>query len=142
MMGRLGEFRQPGGSLVFSKAMPHKVVPRTAVYVAGAMAGIAMAGWVLHVYVLTSVLPGYVSMKANTAIGFLLLVAALHCAALHRNFRWQQGFALGAMLLGLLTLLEYALGANFGIDELLFHDPIRSLFPGRMAPITAASFTL
>ncbi|MBZ5491352.1 MAG: GGDEF domain-containing protein [Acidobacteriia bacterium] len=127
---------------MFSKATPHKVVPRTAVYAAGAMAGIAMAGWVLHLHVLTSVLPGHVSMKANTAIAFLLLVGALQCAALRRNFRWQQGLALGAMLLGFLTLLEYALGINFGMDEVLFRDPIRSLFPGRMAPITATNFFL
>jgi diguanylate cyclase (GGDEF)-like protein len=142
MIGKLAEFCPLGGNLVFSKATPHKVMPRTAVYLAGAIAGIAMAGWVLHLYVLTSVLPGHVSMKANTAIGFLLLVGALHCAASRRNARWQQGFALGAMLLGLVTLLEYALGANFGIDEMLFRDPIRSLFPGRMAPITAANFFL
>ena len=101
-----------------------------------------MAGWMLHINVLTTVLPGYVSMKANTAIGFLLLVGALYCAAWHRNFRLQQGFALGAMLLGLLTLLEYALGSNFGIDEPLFRDPVRSLYPGRMAPITAANFAV
>jgi diguanylate cyclase (GGDEF)-like protein len=92
--------------------------------------------------VLTSVLPGYVSMKANTAIAFLLLVGALYCATWPRNFRWQQGLALGAMLLGLLTLLEYALGSNFGIDEALFRDPVRSLYPGRMAPITGANFAV
>ena len=89
---------------------------------------------------LTSVLPGYVSMKANTAIAFLLLVGALYCAARRRDFRWQQGLALGAVLLGFLTLLEYAPGFNFGMDELLFHDPVRSLYPGRMSPITAANF--
>lgn len=128
--------------MVFSKATPHTVVPRTAVYVVGAIAGIAMVGWVFDVYLLTSVLPGYVSMKANTAIAFLLLVGALYCAGRRRNFRWQQGFALGAMLLGFLTLLEYALGFNFGMDELLFRDPVRSLYPGRMSPITAANFAV
>ena len=128
--------------MVFSKATPHTVVPRAAVYVVGAMAGIGMAGWGLHVYVLTSVLPGYVSMKANTASAFLLLAGALYCAAKRRNFRWQQGLALGAVLLGFLTLLEYALGFNFGMDELLFRDPVRSLYPGRMSPITAANFVL
>jgi diguanylate cyclase (GGDEF)-like protein len=128
--------------VVSSKATSHTVVPRTAVYVAGAMAGIAMAGWGLHVYVLTSVLPGYVSMKANTAIAFLLLVGSLYCAARRRNFRWQQGLALGAVLLGLLTLLEHALGFNFGMDEPLFRDPVRSLYPGRMSPITAANFAV
>lgn len=117
-------------------------MPRTAVYVSGAMAGTAFAGWALHVQVLTSVLPGYVSMKANTAIAFLLLAGALHCTARGRNFRWQVGFALGAVLLGFLTLLEYALGSNFGIDELLFRDFVRSLYPGRMAPITATNFVV
>lgn len=81
-------------------------------------------------------------MKANTAIAFLLLAGALYCAAMRRNFGWQQGLALGAVLLGLLTLLEYALGFNFGMDELLFRDPVGSLYPGRMSPITAANFVL
>lgn len=91
MVGKARGILSAGGSVAFFKATSQKVVPRMAVYVAGAMAGIAMAGWVLHVHVLTSVLPGYVSMKANTAIAFLLLVGALYCATWPRNFIWQQG---------------------------------------------------
>jgi diguanylate cyclase (GGDEF)-like protein len=106
------------------------------------LAGVALAGWVLGIPVLTSVAPGLVSMKANTAISFLLLAMAIYCESRRRTLGCQKILAFGAVLLGALTLFEYGSGINLHIDEALFRDSVRSLYPGRMAPITAANFVL
>jgi hypothetical protein len=52
-----------------------------AVYLAWIFAGIALTGWILRIPVLTSVVPGLVSMRVNAAIGFLMLAGALYAAA-------------------------------------------------------------
>ena len=47
-------------------------------------------------------------------------------------------------LIGLLTLIEYLFGWNFGIDELLLRDssPVTTFYPGRMGLNTALNFVL
>lgn len=121
---------------------PHKVVPTTAEYVAGAMAFMALAGWVSGIHLLTSIGSGLAAMKPNTAIAFLLLAAALYCESSRRNLRCQKYLSLSAVLLGALTLSEYVFGIDLHLDEALFFDPERSAHPGRMAPISAANFVL
>lgn len=121
---------------------PHKVVPRTAEYLAGVMAVTVLMGWAFSSEVLTSIAPGLVSMKANTAVAFLLLAGALHCASMRQRGRCRQVLSSGAAVLGILTLTQYIFDINFHIDEALFRDPAPSLYPGRMAPTTAASFVL
>jgi diguanylate cyclase (GGDEF)-like protein len=113
-----------------------------AAYVAATFASIALTGWTLQIPALTSVIPGLVSMKANTAICFLLLSGALYAAAECRWPRWQGWLAVAAAILASLTLFEYASGTSLGIDEALFRDLALSAHPGRMSPITAANFVL
>ena len=69
------------------KPAPSRLVPHMAAYLAGIFACIALAGWILGIPALTSVVPGLVSMKANTAICFLLLSGALYAAA---ECRWRE----------------------------------------------------
>lgn len=90
---------------------------------------------------LLKISPALLTMKYNTAIAFSLLGAGL--GALH--FR-KMGIARVAsaivLTIGVVTLLEYALGANFGLDEWLIKDlNTTSQFPGRMSPLTAMAFT-
>jgi diguanylate cyclase (GGDEF)-like protein len=124
------------------KPAPSRLVPHMAAYLAGIFASSALTGWILGIPALTSVVPGLVSMKANTAIGFLLLSGALYAAAECRWPRCQGWLAVAAAVLALLTLFEYAAGINLGIDEALFRDPALSPHPGRMSPITATNFVL
>lgn len=117
-------------------------MPRIAVCLVGTLACIALAGWILRIPVLTSIVPGLVSMKANTAIGFLLLSGAIYAADEGRWPLWQRWLAVASAILGSLTLFEYLSGTSLGIDQALFRDPVHSLYPGRMAPITTVNFLL
>ncbi len=111
--------------------------------------GIAvLLGWALNVPLLKSVFPGLVTMKANTALGMTL--SGLTLMLLSRDkidvpLRFcTVALAVVAVALGALTLGEYFLGWNLGIDELLFRDaePIRTSLPGRMSTSTAFCFVL
>ncbi|MBI5923669.1 MAG: EAL domain-containing protein [Betaproteobacteria bacterium] len=108
-----------------------------------------LIGWLVDSAVLKSVHPSLVAMKANTALGFCLSGWALYCKghapALSSALRHRSGQAGAgaAVLLGLLTLVEYLGGVNLGIDQLLFYEPpgmVGTLAPGRMAPTSALCF--
>lgn len=103
-----------------------------------ALGCVVILGWQLDVEVLKSVLPGYISMKVNTALGLILLSTA----SLVMPWRRQVGvgLAFAASVIGALTLVEYLSGVNLGIDELLYIDRAgigRAYPPGRLAPITS-----
>ncbi|WP_254566314.1 methyl-accepting chemotaxis protein [Oscillatoria sp. HE19RPO] len=106
-------------------------------------------GWMFDIPTLKSVFPGLVTMKANTAIGFIL---GGTCISLwHRGSRDTQSrrtaliCALLVVAVGLLTLMQYGFGVNLGIDELFFKesvDAVATATPGRMAPNSALNFLL
>jgi PAS domain S-box-containing protein len=106
---------------------------------------LVLAGWALDIRILTSVLPGLSTMKANTALCFALVGAGLAMAK-GRSSNLRRGAALcGALvaLVGGATLAQYVAGADFGIDEFLFTDggPLSgSGHPGRMSPLTAVAW--
>jgi methyl-accepting chemotaxis protein len=105
-----------------------------------ATGGLVLVGWLLDIAVLKSVLPGVVTMKANTAAGFVLVGTALALAAKGRAARVCAGLV---ALLGALTLSEYVGGWDLGIDQLLFKEPagaVGTFAPGRMAANTALNF--
>jgi PAS domain S-box-containing protein len=125
--------------------------PRTAAALSVAVGAIALAGWVLDIRLLTSLSPDWPTMKANTASCFVLVGVSLWLpvdqpaderADIARHL--QRVCALAASLIALITLLEYALGRNLGIDELLVSDAWTgpSADPGRMSPATAVNFAL
>jgi signal transduction histidine kinase len=111
------------------------------------MACVVLYGWAFRVAVLTSVLPGLVTMKVNTALalGFSGISVWLQLPGKLSSRRRLSAhfFALLVVLIGVATLAEYSFGANLGIDELLFGDPKGSVgtsSPGRPAPTTAIAF--
>jgi len=108
------------------------------------LAMLVMLGWALDLSYLKSGHPSLPSMKPNTAIGFALAGTALilmgrRTARSARTGRW---LACAIVMLGGLTLVEYAAGWNLGIDELLFVDATASGVPGRMSGATAINFVL
>lgn len=106
-----------------------------------------LVGWMTGIEVLTSFLPGWLAMKVNTAIGFLLSGLALMLLASPSApvSRRLTGLvcAAAAALLGLLTFLQYPLDLDVGIDQLLFPEAsgaVETVHLGRMAPATALAF--
>jgi len=110
------------------------------------LGALVLLGWLWNIELLTTVLPGRVTMKPNTALGFLFLGLALFGLTGSRRTRstqfWSAASATVVMLLGLLTLSEYLFHADLGIDQLLFKDLLQSPYPGRMAHITAFNFCM
>ncbi len=119
--------------------------PRLAAMLSASVGLTGLAGWVLDIPLLKSVLPGAVEMKANTAIGLVLSACALFILS-GRPSQPQQRLAqtLGWVILtlGLATLSQYLFGWQLGIDELLFRDTADAynVISGRMSPYSAVAF--
>ncbi|MEQ8364231.1 MAG: PAS domain S-box protein [Cyclobacteriaceae bacterium] len=104
-------------------------------------------GWGLDIAILKSVVPGFPSMKLNTAICFSLLGASF--LVIH----YKKGHTVLSHVLSALVLLiatttisQDIFDYNLGIDELLIRDEVARTtmlaLPGRMATISALSFML
>ena len=107
---------------------------------------LVMVGWMTNSAFLLSVLPGKISMKPNTALGFLavgLAIWFLTREELTRRTRIIAGSLAGFVVaVGLITLVQYAFHVELGVDQLLFPDPAQFPYPGRMAHISAVNFCL
>ena len=109
-----------------------------------------LLGWALDIAALKNVLPGLVTMKANTAAGFLLAGTALFAAGREKPFVpvWRiirLVLAAAVTLIGVTTIGEYVFAADYGIDQLLFTATPEgtSTAPlGRMALANAIAFVL
>jgi two-component system sensor histidine kinase/response regulator len=116
---------------------------------AGIIGCVVLLGWILGAEALKSLVPGQVTMKANSAVsGIVLAAAALVLSRPDVSRRRLVAAQIGAAtvaLLALATLGEYVLGSSFRIDELLFRDhpgAVGTSHPGRMGPNTALAFAL
>ncbi len=108
-----------------------------------ALGSAVLVGWWADVPTLRSILPGTVSMKANTALGLLLAGAALACR------HWQKRgpvpwLAAGVLAIGLLQVIQAVTGHDLGIDQLLVSEILTRAqevhgHPGRMSPLSAAA---
>src|SRR4029077_12953096 len=88
---------------------------------AGALIGVlVLAGWLLHIATLVSLLPNSATMKPNTAALFVLLGSAvlmLLRAPPGASHTLARGIAGVVILVAALTLVEYAGGVDLGIDQ-------------------------
>jgi PAS domain S-box-containing protein len=109
-----------------------------------------LTGWMFHLHRVKSILAGQVEVKANAAICFILLGIALWSLRKEQApiaSGWKLAVTIAAVVVGvvgLLSLLEFLLGWDFGIDQLLFtaraEDIPGSVRPGLMSPIAAWGF--
>ena len=101
-----------------------------------------LSAWFSHIDRLPAILPFVFEMKVNAAVGFAFAAAAL-IALLRGDRRLCVAFALGPLLIGAVTILEY-LGAAVSVDQLLLLDwsAAGSPYPGRPAPNTATILML
>jgi len=105
-----------------------------------------LVGWAFDLPGLKTVIPGTVSMKANTALAFVLAGLSMIVVPAGPRTRFVvRVLAGGTALLGLATLAQYLLAVDLGIDQLLFQEPpgaVGTLSPNRMAPSTAVTFAM
>ena len=104
---------------------------------------IVIVGWQTNNVTLVQVLPTFVPMQYNTALGFVLCGLGL-LFTMYERPRFAVPVGVLAATIGVATLLQYIFGFNFGIDQ-LFHDhdiTVKTSHPGRMAPNTAVCFSL
>jgi signal transduction histidine kinase/CheY-like chemotaxis protein len=104
---------------------------------------VVIFGWYTGNRTLVQVLPTFVPMQYNTALGFVLCGGSVVLLAMERG---RAAALMGglAALIGALTLVQYVAGVDLGIDELLMkHEvTVKTSNPGRMAPNTATCFVL
>ena len=117
--------------------------------VVAALAGsAALAGWALDLPALTSIVPGLATMKANTALCFVLSGVSLFLSDLQTDKAWTRVVraACGWIVVGIaaVTLSEDIFHWSAGIDQLLARDtsPGEVGERGRMAPTSALNFIL
>src|ERR1700675_254482 len=104
---------------------------------------VLVGGWGFDISLLRVLVPGYTAMMQNTALGILLFGAAVWFNQADQTRGAKRLFvhvcAGIAGLIGVMTLIEYFLGMNLGIDGLIFHNSVRLATPGRMAVMSAVT---
>jgi len=110
---------------------------------------LVFSAWLAGIDSLKGLRPGLPTMKANTALGFILSGATLVLVGYpSERALVRRGAQVGAGLVALLggvTFAQYLFGVELGLDQLFVEDPIRNRelgYPGRMAPNTALCFIL
>ncbi len=99
-----------------------------------------MLGWILNIPALQCIVPGFVAMRFNAALCFVLFGSALLITQ-YQSIKYNMLFfiALSSIgtLIGSITLLQDLLHFNSGLDQLFVTDktaPSYQIpFPGRMA---------
>ena len=113
-------------------------------FVVALVGAVVLFGWLAGNEYFMAVLPGHIRMKANTAFCFVISGLAL-AAGVQPSLsarRWARAPALILLCSSAATLAEYTFKIDLHIDELLFKDPVQSVFPGRMAQISSICFCL
>src|SRR5262249_51524610 len=106
----------------------------------------ALVGWAIGSPTLVQVLPSYPPLYPNAALALAASGAAVW-GLVHRSPRWVLNGAGVTLLLGGLSLVEYATGLDLQVDRLFFvggviRDIVPQAIPGRMAVSTAVCFVL
>jgi PAS domain-containing protein len=107
-----------------------------------------LLGWAFDVTALKSVLPGLFAMQPWAATAIALAGGALLAASAAGRIASAISMALGGMVLmiGLETVLQYAVGLDLGTDRWLFPTDVSNQpghpHPGRVAEATSIAFVL
>ncbi|MET0591719.1 MAG: hypothetical protein ABW133_03405, partial [Polyangiaceae bacterium] len=127
---------------------PSPRTARVASTIVGVIAVSTLMGWAYDVGALKTVLPGFVTMKVNTALCLLGCSIALFLQAdpdgPRARARWARAVSAFVATVALATLAEHIFKVDLGIDQFFVAAPAEkgSASPGRMAPATATSFAV
>jgi PAS domain S-box-containing protein len=124
------------------------IISEACAIISAAIGVFTLAGWLFNIPLMKSILPGFSSMKANTAACFMLSGIALW--SLQTKRADSRAYVVSGnicasviLLVGALTMYEYLSGVNLGIDQLLFKEQAGAVltpYLGRMAFVTALNF--
>ena len=109
------------------------------------LGALVLLGWAFDIPLLKSPHPTLISMKANTALVFVLLGIGLWFSTDDRRRRTRQVVNLIALLLTAATTLQDVTHIDLGLDELLFSDRPPgpgTTHPGRISPGAQLAFLL
>ncbi|MCC5634725.1 response regulator [Nostoc sp. CHAB 5844] len=138
----------------------NSIVVKVASAIAILVGSLVLLGWMCDIeFLKEGSYPRLFTMKANTALCFVLLGVSLWLLQINKNQQtdgylrqkvklnlWLvRALSLVPIIVGSLTIIQYLFGWNLGIDELLFQDtqtPLLTSYPGRMGLNTALNFLL
>ncbi|QFU22702.1 response regulator [Shewanella eurypsychrophilus] len=106
------------------------------------ISGIIIMGWLARIDGLLRLAPSMTPMQFNTALCFLLSASGLLLIAYERG-AYLSRLAIALGLIASVSLLQYVVDINLGVDELFvayFINTEQVSHPGRMAPNTALNF--
>ena len=108
-----------------------------------------MLGWIFNIPVMASIWPGFIAMRFNAALCFILFGGALLFSQYQTNNYKTPAFftlSLAATVVAFTTIYQDIFHVNIGIDQLFVFDKTvaSSLipFPGRMAFNASTNFCL
>lgn len=134
---------------------PWQRIPHITSTIVLCVGGLVLLGWQFDLPFLKAGIPGSgATMKVNTALCFVLAGVAVKLLSQPLKPKYQRfkplerplGFTFAGLvvLVGGLSLVQYAFSWDAGIDQLLFADQVSlaTPYPGRMGINTAGAFTL
>ena len=126
-----------------------KLFSKTAAIIIAMVGVFVLTGWIFDIAILKTIIPGGVTMKVNTALCFLFSGITLFLLQKRETISTSKKtvILLGivvTIIISLLSLSEYFLKTDLGIDELFFKDysVMGNSKPGMMAPVSAVNFCL
>jgi signal transduction histidine kinase/CHASE3 domain sensor protein len=112
---------------------------------------ITLIGWIFNIVLLKSISVGLVPLKPNAAVEFILSGLFIIIWTSGKSDptgkslpkKLMPSIIIVFMVVAFLTIVEYLIGINLGIDQLLFSDTsLFSVHPGRMAPNAVLLFLI
>jgi PAS domain S-box-containing protein len=123
---------------------PYKKQITLASYFVMLVGALIIIGWIVRIPFLMTVFPGYISMKFNTALSFVLTGFVLYANINNRFVVFSKVIAVVIIFFAGFILSQDITGKSYGIDEWLIKDDflpgLNNGLPGRMASSTSFSF--
>lgn len=126
-------------------------IPEGLAILVSMVGAIVMIGWIFDVEILKSILPVWVTMKATTAIAFILSGVTVYCIARSQ----QKSSSVASVILPITTMVilllmvthlsASCLGLRLGLSRLFVREPegaMMSVIPGRPSVATMSEFIL